>query len=85
MFKKTETFYMIRKEKVNEKTKHLSEEKKFVDSKIKTMKINKYNRKFLKYRFIQRNNFSNASLINIFLKGKSFEIKKNNNKDDSEN
>ena len=85
MFKKTETFYMIRKEKVNEKTKHLAEEKKFVDSKIKTMKINKYNRKFLKYRFIQRNNFSNASLINIFLKGKSFEIKKNNNKDDSEN
>lgn len=85
MFKKTETFYMIRKEKVNEKTKHLAEEKKFVDSKIKTMKINKYNRKFLKYRFIQRNNFSNASLINIFLKGKSFEIKKNNKKDDSEN
>lgn len=85
IFKKTETFYMIRKEKVNEKTKHLAEEKKFVDSKIKTMKINKYNRKFLKYRFIQRNNFSNASLINIFLKGKSFEIKKNNKKDDSEN
>jgi len=85
MFKKTDTFYMIRKEKVNEKKKLLAEEKKFVDLKIKSMKINKYNRKFLKYRFIQRNNLSNASLTNIFLKGKSFEIKKNNKKDDSEN
>ena len=85
MFKKTDTFYMIRKEKVNEKKRLLAEEKKFVDLKIKSMKINKYNRKFLKYRFIQRNNLSNASLTNIFLKGKSFEIKKNNKKDDSEN
>lgn len=85
IFKKTETFYKIRKEKVNEKKNYLAEEKKLLDLKIKNMKIKKYNRKFLKFRYIQRNNLSNSFRTNILLKGKSLEIKKNNKKEDNEN
>ena len=51
------------------------------------MKINKYNRKFTKYRFIPRNISIASSLMNIHSKGKSFEIKnikgKNDEKDES--
>ena len=50
------------------------------------MKVNKYYRKFKKYRYIQRNQFINLSLFNIKSKGNSFEIKTNNkNNFDAEN
>jgi hypothetical protein len=84
LFGKTDIFYAIRKEKINEKKLHLFEKKKIMDVKIKKMKIDKYNRKFLKFRYLERNNLSNSSMNNIFFKGKSFEIK-SNNKQDKEN
>ena len=80
-FGKTDAYYTIRKEKINEKKLHLFEKKKIMDIKIKKMKIDKYNRKFLKFRYIERSNLSNSSMVNFFSKGKSFEIKKNNKKD----
>ena len=42
------------------------------------MKVNKYNRKFTKYRYIQRNSFIDSSLTNTHSKGKSFELKNHN-------
>ena len=45
------------------------------------MKINKYNMKFSKYRYIQRNTFLNDSQLNIFDKGKSFDNKTNKEKE----
>ena len=46
------------------------------------MKVNKYNRKFTKYRYIQRNSFIDSSLTNTHSKGKSFELKNHNKKID---
>ena len=81
IFGKTVAFYRIRKEKINEKKLDLFEKKKIMDLNIKKMKIDKYNRKFLKFRYLKRNNLSNSTMNNFFSKGKSFEIKKNNKKD----
>ena len=81
-YKKTDTYYQIRKKEINTKKIYLFEKQKLLDFKIKEMKINKYNRKFTKYRFIPRNISIASSLMNIHSKGKSFEIKNNKGKND---
>ena len=78
---KTDTYKKIRKKEINEKKIFLFKKQKFFESKIKTMKINKYNMKFSKYRYIQRNTFLNDSQLNIFDKGKSFDNKTNKEKE----
>jgi len=83
-YKKTNEYYEIRKKEVNIKKNFLFKKQKLIDFRIKEMKINKYNRKFTKYRYIQRNSFINSSLTNTHSKGKSFELKNNNNKIDED-
>ena len=77
-FLKTNEYYKIRKKEINTKKNFLFKKQKLLDFKIKEMKINKYKRKFNKYRYIQRNSFINSSLTNTHSKGKSFKLKNNN-------
>ena len=58
------------------------QKQKLIDFRIKEMKVNKYNRKFTKYRYIQRNSVIDSSLTNTHSKGKSFELKNHNKKID---
>ena len=78
IFKSTGEFYKIRKEIINEKKLNLFQNKKKIDLKIKKMKIDKYNRKFFKFRYFPRKIISSSPFNNIFSKEKSLEIKKNN-------
>ena len=78
IFKSTGEFYKIRKEIINEKKLNLFQNKKKIDLKIKKMKIDKYNRKFFKFRYFPRKIISSSPFNNIFTKEKSLEIKKNN-------
>ena len=83
-YQKTNEYYNIRKKEINEKKNFLFKKQKMLDSKIKEMKINKYNRKFTKYRYIQRNSFIDSSMTNIHSKGKSFEFKNVKKKDNED-
>ena len=83
-YQKTNEFNKIRKKEINYKKYFLFKKQRLLDFKIKEMRIDKYNRKFTKYRFIQRNAFINSSLTNTHSKGKSIELKNNNNKIDEE-
>ena len=83
-YMKTDKYYTVRKKEINEKKNYLFEKQRLLDFKIKEMKIKKYNRKYTKYRYIQRNSYLNSSLTNIHSKGKSFELKTNNKKDKDE-
>ena len=81
-YKKTNEYYKIRKKEINIKKNFLFQKQKLIDYRIKEMKVNKYNRKFTKYRYIQRNSFIDSSLTNTHSKGKSFELKNHNKKID---
>ena len=80
-YAKTGKYYNMRKKEINEKKKYLFEKQRLLDFKIKEMKIKKYNRKFTKFRYIQRNSYFNSSLTNIYSKGKSFGLKSINQND----
>lgn len=83
-YQRTREFYQIRKTEINNKKNILFKKQRYLDYKIKEMKINKYNRKFTKYRYLQRNSFIDSSSTNIKSKGKSFGFKKNNKKENEE-
>ena len=80
--KKINEYYNIKKKEINIKKNFLFQKQKLIDFRIKEMKVNKYNRKFTKYRYIQRNSFIDSSLTNTHSKGKSFELKNHNKKID---
>ena len=85
-YKNVKKYCTIKKKETIAKKKYLFTKQRFLEKEIKEMKINKYYRKFKKYRYIQRNQFINLSLFNIKSKGNSFEIKTNNkNNFDAEN
>ena len=83
-YQRTREFYQIRKTEINNKKNILFKKQRYLDYKIKEMKINKYNRKFTKYRYLQRNSFIDSYSTNINSKGKSFGFKKNNKKENEE-
>lgn len=83
-YQRTREFYQIRKTEINNKKNILFKKQRYLDYKIKEMKINKYNRKFTKYRYLQRNSFIDSSSTNIKSKGKSFGFKKINKKENEE-